>query len=167
MDRISKLARPLATALVLVCLAVGCGKDEGGTPEPPSPPDPPKPAETVIETFKKTTTPGAYDLSGDALKAIVSYVEGENQYSFFEDANGFLSSVTDMDRGIAFRAELSATMVVVDQSYTVTVTSVGSDALASVKGKDKKLSCIKAATAIYWLVDDENKIGFILTRKQL
>lgn len=166
MDRISKLARPLATALVLVCLAVGCGKDEGGTPEPPSPPDPPKPAETVIETFKKTTVPGAYDLSSTSLKPIVSYIEGGNQYSFYTSSGNIWCGVIDMDKGAAFRAGVPTDMATGNE-YTLVLNSTGSAALPQGSGNTLKVNCVKTAQALYWVVDDSKGIGFILARKEL
>ena len=165
MDRISKLAGLfLSAGIVGICLASGCGKDEGGKTDPPSPPDPPQPTETVIETFKKTTVPGAYDLSGNALKAIISYVEGENQYSFYKNGTNIWCGVADMEKGMAFKAGVPEEMVV-DNNYSVSMMAVGANVLSPVNGK--KLTCVKTAVALYWVVDAESGIGLILARKEL
>ena len=164
MDRISKLAGLfLASALTGLCLASGCGKDETAKPEP-VPPDPPKPVESLIEAFKKTTAPGAYDLSGNELKPIVSYVEGENQYSFYTESGKIWSGVTDLDKGVAFRSGVPAEMAA-DNSCTILVISAGADALSKMNGNN--VTCVKAAAALYWVVDDEKGTGIILARKEL
>lgn len=161
MDRISKLAGPfLASAMIGLCLASGCGKDEAAKPEPV----PPVPTEPLIETFKKTTVPGVYDLSSTSLKPIVEYVDGENQYSFYIVGDNFWFGITDLDKGVAFRAQVPVEMTV-DNPYTLIVTSVGADPLSGLNGK--QVTCVKAATALYWVVDNENGTGIILARKEL
>lgn len=150
MRRLLNFAAVTAAALC----TFGCAQSEEKRPEPEIP---------VEEQLCNFTAPGAYDVSAAEVKAVVAYEKGVNQLSFNVGTDGTCTSgVTDVEKNLAFRCTLH-TSAGVNESATISVTAVGSDAIARTDGH--KVECLKTTESRIWLIDKTGGVGYILARK--
>lgn len=112
--------------------------------------------------FLKLKEPGAYNMSGSNIKPFISHKKGSNQYSHYISSGIAYGGVTDVAAGVAFRAGVSSD---IKEGGTGTIYTTAA-ALPEVTASDySKVTCVKRSESAIYVVDNSNRIGYIIPIK--
>lgn len=112
--------------------------------------------------FLKLKEPGAYNMSGSNIRPIISHKKGYNQYSHYISSGIAYGGVTDVAAGTAFRAGVSSN---IKEGGTGTIYTTAA-ALPEVSASDySKVTCVKRSESAIYVVDNSNRIGYIIPIK--
>lgn len=110
--------------------------------------------------FTEITKFGVYNLSRKIISGIVSYTECVDQYSYRSTSSYCYFSIVNVDKGYATEISFPKDNLTVGKNYSLKSTSVG---IALTDGY-YNADLVKKDGNTYWFKDNNNHLGFILSK---
>lgn len=110
--------------------------------------------------FTDITKYGVFDLSKSEIYSILTYTEGEDQFTTYSNSSYAYYSIVNVHKGKAFKASFSKKSLTVGTSYTIKTNSAG----IGISDATYNATLVKQTSNMFWFRDDTNNLGFILYR---